>query len=172
MHFQHSAVLVDKLTRANVHNYRVQFYSDNNHAIRYHDANSNLYYLLTEYLWESFGGREYMHVRAETHGRFAGPLQDHWYILPVQRLTLIPHFNKALILFDKRDRFICFLSNKHCLKEGEQNHRYGRLLQNRSLLLESFSLPYNPPRSLCGDRWGNGSPEGKQIKEKIVWDAT
>lgn len=77
VHFQHSAVLVDKLTRANVHNYRVQFYSDNNHAIRYHDANSNLYYLLTEYLWESFGGREYMHVRAETHGRFAGPLQDH-----------------------------------------------------------------------------------------------
>ncbi|KAF7724474.1 hypothetical protein EC973_000983 [Apophysomyces ossiformis] len=75
VHFQHSAVLVDKLTQANVHNYRVQFFSDNNHAIRYHNANKNVYYLLTEFLFESFGGKDYAHVRAETHGHFSGPLK-------------------------------------------------------------------------------------------------
>ena len=25
----------------------------------------------------SFGGREYMHVRTEMHGRFSGPIHDH-----------------------------------------------------------------------------------------------
>ncbi|KAG0169048.1 hypothetical protein DFQ30_004041 [Apophysomyces sp. BC1015] len=76
VHFQHSAVLVDKLTQANVHNYRVQFFSDNNHAIRYHNANQNVYYLLTEFLFESFGGKEYAHIRAESHGHFSGSLKN------------------------------------------------------------------------------------------------
>ncbi|KAI8390805.1 dipeptidyl peptidase IV N-terminal region-domain-containing protein [Radiomyces spectabilis] len=74
VHFQHSIMLVDKLTMASVYNYRVQFYPDNNHAIKYHNANANLYHLLTEYLWESFGGKEYMHIRLESHGRFSGPI--------------------------------------------------------------------------------------------------
>lgn len=26
----------------------------------------------------SFGGKEYLHFRKETHGRFSGPLQDHY----------------------------------------------------------------------------------------------
>ncbi|KAI7861802.1 hypothetical protein BDF14DRAFT_246986 [Spinellus fusiger] len=52
VHFQHSAVLIDKLTRANIHNYRVQFFTDSNHAIYYHNATRNLYYLLTEFLFE------------------------------------------------------------------------------------------------------------------------
>lgn len=52
VHFQHTAVLVDKLTMADIHNYRVQIYSDSNHAIRYHNANKNVYYLLTDFLIE------------------------------------------------------------------------------------------------------------------------
>lgn len=52
VHFQNSAVLVDKLTRANVHNYQVQYYPDSNHAIKFHNANPNLYYMLTKFLWE------------------------------------------------------------------------------------------------------------------------
>lgn len=77
VHFQNSAVLVDKLTRANVHNYQVQFFPDSNHAIRYHNANPNVYYLLTKFLWETFGGEEYLHVRKELNGHFAGPLSSH-----------------------------------------------------------------------------------------------
>ncbi|KAI8091317.1 dipeptidyl peptidase IV N-terminal region-domain-containing protein [Gilbertella persicaria] len=52
VHFQNAAVLVDKLTQANVHNYQVQFYTDNSHPIQYHNANQNVYYLLTNFLWE------------------------------------------------------------------------------------------------------------------------
>ncbi|KAG2236310.1 hypothetical protein INT48_001374 [Thamnidium elegans] len=74
VHFQNSAVLVDKLTRANIHNYQVQFFPDSNHAIRHHNANPNLYYMLTKFLWESFGGEEYLHVRKELNGHFSGPI--------------------------------------------------------------------------------------------------
>ncbi|KAI7905249.1 dipeptidyl peptidase IV N-terminal region-domain-containing protein [Cokeromyces recurvatus] len=74
VHFQNTAVLVDKLTQANNHNYRVQFFTDNNHAIRYHNANQNVYYTLSNFLWESFGGEEYLHVRKELNGHFSGPL--------------------------------------------------------------------------------------------------
>ncbi|CAO0801292.1 unnamed protein product [Mucor circinelloides] len=74
VHFQNSAVLVDKLTQANIHNYQVQFFPDSNHAIRYHNANQNVYYLLTNFLWETFGGEEYLHVRKELNGHFSGPL--------------------------------------------------------------------------------------------------
>lgn len=52
VHFQHTAVLVDKLTLEDIHNYRVQIYPDSNHAIKHHNANKNVYYLLTEYLLE------------------------------------------------------------------------------------------------------------------------
>lgn len=52
VHFQHTAVLVDKLTLEDIHNYRVQIYPDSNHAIRHHNANKNVYYLLTEFLIE------------------------------------------------------------------------------------------------------------------------
>ncbi|KAI8098851.1 dipeptidyl peptidase IV N-terminal region-domain-containing protein [Halteromyces radiatus] len=75
VHFQHSAVLVDKLTLANIHNYRVQFYPDSNHRINYHNANANVYHLLTEFLFESFGGKDYAHLREETHGHFSGSLE-------------------------------------------------------------------------------------------------
>ncbi|KAI8644674.1 dipeptidyl peptidase IV N-terminal region-domain-containing protein [Parasitella parasitica] len=74
VHFQHTAVLVDKLTLEDIHNYRVQIYSDSNHAIRHHNANKNLYYLLTDFLIESFGGHEYKHIYNEMHGKFSGPL--------------------------------------------------------------------------------------------------
>jgi dipeptidyl aminopeptidase len=50
VHFQHSAVLVDKLTLEDIHNYRVQFFPDSNHRINFHNANKNVYYLLTEFL--------------------------------------------------------------------------------------------------------------------------
>ncbi|KAI8062619.1 dipeptidyl peptidase IV N-terminal region-domain-containing protein [Gongronella butleri] len=76
VHFQHSAVLVDRLTLADVQRYRVQFYPDSDHRIVHHNANRNIYRLLTEFLFESFGGKEYAHVREETHGRFSGSL-DH-----------------------------------------------------------------------------------------------
>ncbi|CAO3598139.1 unnamed protein product [Absidia cylindrospora] len=75
VHFQHSAVLVDKLTMANIHKYRVQFYPDSNHRISYHNANANVYHLLTEFLFDSFGGKEYAHLREETHGHFSGSLE-------------------------------------------------------------------------------------------------
>ncbi|SAM07893.1 hypothetical protein [Absidia glauca] len=76
VHFQHSAVLVDKLTMANIHKYRVQFYPDSNHRISYHNANANVYHLLTEFLFDSFGGKEYAHLREETHGHFSGSLES------------------------------------------------------------------------------------------------
>ncbi|CAO3681278.1 unnamed protein product [Rhizopus stolonifer] len=74
VHFQHSAILVDKLTMADIHDYRVQFFTDSNHAIRYHNANKNVYYLLTDFLLESFGGHEYRHIYTEMNGKFSGPL--------------------------------------------------------------------------------------------------
>ncbi|KAI8372414.1 dipeptidyl peptidase IV N-terminal region-domain-containing protein [Blakeslea trispora] len=77
VHFQNSATLVDKLTRANIHNYQVQYYTDNDHTIQYHDAHQNVYHLLTKFLWESFGGEEYQHVRTELNGHFAGPIGSH-----------------------------------------------------------------------------------------------
>ncbi|CAG8482185.1 9727_t:CDS:10 [Funneliformis mosseae] len=55
VHFQNTANLIDRLTLASVHNYRVQFFTDSNHNIAKHNANRELYYLLTEYLWQSFG---------------------------------------------------------------------------------------------------------------------
>ncbi|KAG0172925.1 hypothetical protein DFQ29_008182 [Apophysomyces sp. BC1021] len=76
VHFQHSAVLLDKLTKASIHNYRFQMFTDSNHAMAYHEANQNLYYLLTNFLWESFGGKEYMHIRQESFGHFSGSLDS------------------------------------------------------------------------------------------------
>ncbi|GAA5809797.1 hypothetical protein MFLAVUS_003210 [Mucor flavus] len=76
VHFQHTAVLVDKLTLADIHNYRVQIFADSNHAIKHHNANKNVYYLLTDYLLESFGGHGYKHIYGETHGKFSGPLPE------------------------------------------------------------------------------------------------
>ncbi|KAG1173035.1 hypothetical protein G6F70_006118 [Rhizopus microsporus] len=74
VHFQNSAVLVNKLIQANVHNYQVQYFPDSDHNIDHGNANQNLYYLLTNFLWESFGGKEYLHVRKELNGHFSGPL--------------------------------------------------------------------------------------------------
>ncbi|CAG8532746.1 8338_t:CDS:10, partial [Scutellospora calospora] len=58
VHFQNTANLIDRFTLASVHNYRVQFYTDSDHSITKHNANRELYYLLTEYLWQSFGSSE------------------------------------------------------------------------------------------------------------------
>ncbi|OBZ88076.1 putative dipeptidyl-aminopeptidase B [Choanephora cucurbitarum] len=77
VHFQNSATLVDKLTSANIHNYQVQYYTDNDHTIQYHDAHQNVYHLLTNFLWESFGGEEYQHVRTELDGHFSGSIGSH-----------------------------------------------------------------------------------------------
>jgi dipeptidyl aminopeptidase len=52
VHFQNAAALVDRLTLASVHGYRVQFYTDSDHSINTHNANREIYYLLTDYLWE------------------------------------------------------------------------------------------------------------------------
>ncbi|KAI8333132.1 dipeptidyl peptidase IV N-terminal region-domain-containing protein [Chlamydoabsidia padenii] len=52
VHFQNTATLVDKLTRASIHTYKVQFYTDSDHYITHNNANANLYYLLTDFLWE------------------------------------------------------------------------------------------------------------------------
>lgn len=100
VHFQNAAALVDRLTLASVHNYRVQFYTDSDHSINTHNANREIYYLLTDYLWEGlvyylvelkcvfemydfnvfwyrFGGEEYDHVRRETHGQVVGSVDHH-----------------------------------------------------------------------------------------------
>ncbi|CAO3645247.1 unnamed protein product [Cunninghamella echinulata] len=76
VHFQNTAKLVDKLTQASIHTYRVQFYTDSNHLITHNNANDNLYHLLTEFLWESYGGEEYLHIRKETYGKFSGNIQS------------------------------------------------------------------------------------------------
>ncbi|ORE02181.1 hypothetical protein BCV72DRAFT_309359 [Rhizopus microsporus var. microsporus] len=76
VHFQHSATLVDKLTLADIHNYRVHFFTDSDHAINYHNANRNVYYILTEFLLESFGGHQYKHIYSEANGKFSGPLPE------------------------------------------------------------------------------------------------
>ncbi|CAO3598198.1 unnamed protein product [Absidia cylindrospora] len=75
VHFQNTAILVEKLTRANIHSYKVQFYTDSDHLINNHNTNENLYFLLTDFLWESFGGEEYLHLRKETHGKFSGKIE-------------------------------------------------------------------------------------------------
>ncbi|RHZ80639.1 hypothetical protein Glove_134g248 [Diversispora epigaea] len=62
VHFLNSANLVDKFTLASVHNYRLQFYTDNDHSITKHNANRELYYLLTEYLWQNFGNNEKLDI--------------------------------------------------------------------------------------------------------------
>ncbi|KAI8583529.1 hypothetical protein K450DRAFT_221602 [Umbelopsis ramanniana AG] len=77
VHFQNAAALIDRLTMASVHNYRVQFYTDSDHSINTHNANREIYWLLTDYVWEGFGGEEYDHVRRETHGQVIGPVGSH-----------------------------------------------------------------------------------------------
>jgi dipeptidyl aminopeptidase len=59
VHFQNAAALVDALTQASVHTYRTQFFTDNTHSINSHGANKELYFLLSEFLWEGFGGEKY-----------------------------------------------------------------------------------------------------------------
>jgi len=52
VHFQNSAVLVSKLTLAGVQNYKVQFYTDNEHSMGFGNAYTQLMDLLTGFLHE------------------------------------------------------------------------------------------------------------------------
>ncbi|KAG9292736.1 hypothetical protein G9A89_008324 [Geosiphon pyriformis] len=54
VHFQNSAVLVDRLTLASIHNYQVQYYTDSDHSIRNNNANPELFFRMTEYLEKNF----------------------------------------------------------------------------------------------------------------------
>ncbi|CAG8569570.1 5544_t:CDS:10 [Ambispora leptoticha] len=58
VHFQQTAVLVDRLTLASVHNYQVQFFTDSDHNIMKNNAYSELYLLITRFLEENFGLEE------------------------------------------------------------------------------------------------------------------
>ncbi|KAL1921908.1 uncharacterized protein VTP21DRAFT_10550 [Calcarisporiella thermophila] len=59
VHFQNTVLLVDRLTQARVHTYRVQFFADSNHLINTGgNTQRELYYLMTRQLWEAFGGAE------------------------------------------------------------------------------------------------------------------
>ncbi|CAG8962340.1 hypothetical protein HYFRA_00005396 [Hymenoscyphus fraxineus] len=53
VHFQHSAVLVDTLTRGGVGptKMNVQFFPDSDHSIRFHGANTLVYKQMARYLW-------------------------------------------------------------------------------------------------------------------------
>lgn len=53
VHFQHSAVLVDTLTKGGVGptKMNVQFFTDSDHNIRYHGANTLVYKQMARYLW-------------------------------------------------------------------------------------------------------------------------
>ncbi|CAG8577125.1 2910_t:CDS:10 [Paraglomus occultum] len=69
VHFQNTAHLIDKLTLASIHNYRVQIYTDSDHSINKNNANRELYYLLTDYLRRNFG----------SDGNTAWNEEENWY---------------------------------------------------------------------------------------------
>ncbi|KAF9183212.1 hypothetical protein BGZ51_004173 [Haplosporangium sp. Z 767] len=56
VHVQNAFVLIDRLTLAGNHRYKSHFFTDSDHAIRSHNANHEVYWLLTENLWEKLGG--------------------------------------------------------------------------------------------------------------------
>ena len=50
VHFQHSTWLVDKLVQSKVNNFQVQFYTDSDHRIEYHNARDHLYHLMIQFI--------------------------------------------------------------------------------------------------------------------------
>ncbi|KAF9432501.1 hypothetical protein BGZ76_010697 [Entomortierella beljakovae] len=56
VHVQNAFVLMDRLTLAGNHRYKSHFFTDSDHGIRNHNANHEIYWYLTENLWELMGG--------------------------------------------------------------------------------------------------------------------
>ncbi|KAF9395973.1 hypothetical protein BGX21_009711 [Mortierella sp. AD011] len=56
VHVQNSFVLIDRLTLAGNHRYKSHFFTDSDHSIRSHNANHEIYWFMTENLWEIMGG--------------------------------------------------------------------------------------------------------------------
>ncbi|KAI1306255.1 hypothetical protein EDD11_004841 [Mortierella claussenii] len=56
VHVQNAFVLMDRLTLAGNHRYKSHFFTDSDHAIRSHNANHEIYWLLAQNLWETMGG--------------------------------------------------------------------------------------------------------------------
>ncbi|KAF9358129.1 hypothetical protein BGX26_002420 [Mortierella sp. AD094] len=56
VHVQNAFVLMDRLTLAGNHRYKSHFFTDSDHSIRSHNANHEIYWFLTENLWEIMGG--------------------------------------------------------------------------------------------------------------------
>ncbi|KAG0056197.1 hypothetical protein BGZ83_006106 [Gryganskiella cystojenkinii] len=56
VHVQNAFVLMDRLTLAGNHRYKSHFFTDSDHGIRTHNANHEIYWLLTQNMWEIMGG--------------------------------------------------------------------------------------------------------------------
>ncbi|KAG0334220.1 hypothetical protein BG004_000506 [Podila humilis] len=56
VHIQNSYVLMDRLTLAGNHRYKSHFFTDSDHGIRNHNANHEIYWKLSEFLWTTMGG--------------------------------------------------------------------------------------------------------------------
>ncbi|KAF9426556.1 hypothetical protein BGZ94_006359 [Podila epigama] len=56
VHVQNSYVLVDRLTLAGNTRYKSHFFTDSDHSIRSHNANHEVYAMLSEFLWKTMGG--------------------------------------------------------------------------------------------------------------------
>ncbi|KAG0231176.1 hypothetical protein BGW42_000408 [Actinomortierella wolfii] len=56
VHVQNSYALIDRLTLAGNHRYKLHVFTDSDHSIRSHNANHEIYWRLAEFLYESMGG--------------------------------------------------------------------------------------------------------------------
>ncbi|ORZ26461.1 dipeptidyl peptidase IV N-terminal region-domain-containing protein, partial [Lobosporangium transversale] len=56
VHIQNSFVLLDRLTLVGNHRFKSHFFTDSDHGIRSHNANHEVYWMLTQNLWEIMGG--------------------------------------------------------------------------------------------------------------------
>ncbi|KAF9155773.1 hypothetical protein DFQ26_009632 [Actinomortierella ambigua] len=56
VHVQNTYSLIDRLTVAGNHRYKLHVFTDSDHSIRAHNANHEIYWRLSEFLYESIGG--------------------------------------------------------------------------------------------------------------------
>ncbi|KAF9977561.1 hypothetical protein BGZ73_005690 [Actinomortierella ambigua] len=56
VHIQNSYALIDRLTLAGNHRYKMHVFTDSDHGVRAHNANHEIYWRLSEFMYESLGG--------------------------------------------------------------------------------------------------------------------
>ncbi|KAF9980325.1 hypothetical protein BGZ65_005231 [Modicella reniformis] len=108
VHVQNAMVLIDRLTLAGNHRYKSHFFTDSDHRIQNHNANHEIYWLLTETLWETTGVLNRQKIMdllviqaTDRHGTLAQ--NDHCIVHPDTMLELrVP----ALGLIAVQDRLL------------------------------------------------------------------